>query len=57
MEDEASDDDFIGYPCFEFNAALDPELNDTRCVHCRKYLTVQCEYLDQFLGDEADDGY
>ncbi len=55
MEDEF-DDEFIGYPCFEFNPALSPDQNDTRCVHCRKYLTVQCEYLDQFLEDDGDDG-
>ena len=56
MEDEASDEDFTGYPCFEFNGALDPEMDDTRCVHCRMYLTVHCEYLDQFLGEDGDDG-
>ena len=56
MDEEPFDEEFIGYPCFEFNAALDPERNDTRCVHCRKYLTIQCEYLDQFLEDGADEG-
>jgi hypothetical protein len=56
MEDETSDEDLAGYPCFEFNGALDPEMDDTRCVHCRNYLTVHCEYLDQFLGEDGDDG-
>jgi len=56
MDDEVSDDEFIGYPGFEFNTALAPDRNDTRCVHCRKYLTVQCEYLEQFLEDDLDGG-
>ena len=56
MDDEPFDEDFIGYPCFEFNTTLSPDRNDTRCVHCRKYLTIECEYLDQFLEDDGDEG-
>ncbi len=55
MLDEALDGEFIGYPCYEFNGSLEPGLNDTRCVHCQKYLTVECEFLDEFLEDEGDE--
>ncbi|HEY4705512.1 MAG TPA: hypothetical protein VII27_07260 [Thermoplasmata archaeon] len=55
MEDEAVEDEFIGFPCFEFNTALAPERDDTRCIHCRKYLTVACEYLDDFFEDGGDE--
>ncbi len=56
MEDGIFEDEFIGYPCYDFNPALDPARNDTRCVHCRKYLTLECEYLDEFLEDGGDEG-
>jgi len=55
MEEAAQEEGFIGYPCFEFDPRLDPSRNDTRCVHCRKYLTVACEYIDEFVEDEEDD--
>ncbi len=41
-------------PCYEFNPSLDGPADDGRCVHCRKYLTVECEYLEAFL-DEGEE--
>lgn len=41
-------------PCYEFNGALTPTLEDGRCVHCRKYLTLDCPYIGHFLGEEDE---
>lgn len=41
-------------PCFEFNLALDGRLDNGRCEHCRKFLTVECEYIDHFLVEEDE---
>jgi hypothetical protein len=41
-------------PCFEFNAALSTVQDDGRCVHCRKFLTLECPYLDRFLSEEDE---
>lgn len=40
-------------PCYEFNRSMDGSADDGRCTRCRKYLTVECEYIEQFL-DEGD---
>ncbi len=53
-EEEAEDEGFVGYPCFEFNSRLEPHMNDTRCVHCKKYLTTLCEHIDEFFEEEGD---
>lgn len=50
--DEEEDDDFRYRECYEFNKNLNDVLDDGRCIHCRKYLTVQCEYIDEFLDEE-----
>jgi len=41
-------------PCFEFNASLPPAEDDGRCVHCRKFLTVECPYIDHFFEEEDE---
>lgn len=38
-------------PCYEVNEALSDSYDDGRCVHCRKFLTVDCPYVDHFLGE------
>lgn len=53
-EDEDSEERFIGRPCYAFNPALRPSLNDTRCSHCRYYLTARCPHIDEFLDDVED---
>lgn len=40
-------------PCYEFNRSMDGSADDGKCLHCRKHLTVECEYIDLFL-DEGD---
>jgi len=41
-------------PCYEANRSLGEAADDGRCAHCRKYMTVECEYIDAFL-DEGED--
>ncbi|HKS59759.1 MAG TPA: hypothetical protein VJS68_03155 [Thermoplasmata archaeon] len=52
--DESTEDRFIGRPCYSFNPQLRPSLNDTRCEHCRFYLTSQCPHIEEFLDDVDD---
>ncbi len=42
-------------PCFEFNPALHPSEDDGRCENCRKFLTIECEYIDHFISEEDDE--
>lgn len=51
---EDDEDRFIGRPCYVFNPSLRGGLNDTRCGHCRFYLTAQCPHIDEFLDDVDD---
>ncbi len=41
-------------PCYEPNPALAPAEEDGRCVHCRKFLTLECPYIDHFLGEDEE---
>ena len=56
VETEAADaeDQFINRPCYTFNHALRTALDDTRCGHCRHYLTSSCPHIDEFLDDVED---
>jgi ferredoxin-thioredoxin reductase catalytic subunit len=54
LETEEDEERFIGRPCYVFNPAMRPNLNDTRCAHCRFYLTAQCPHIDEFLDDVED---
>jgi hypothetical protein len=51
---EGGEDRFIGRPCYVFNAAMRSTLDDTRCGHCRHYLTARCPHIDEFLDDVED---
>jgi hypothetical protein len=50
------DDRFIGRSCYAFNRRLADVLDDTRCSHCRFYLTAQCPHIDEFLDDVDEMG-
>lgn len=41
-------------PCYEFNGVLAPSQDDGRCVHCRKFLTLECAYIDHFVAEEDE---
>lgn len=45
---------FVGRPCYEFNTLLTRRLDDTRCGHCRHYLTARCPHIEEFLDDMED---
>lgn len=53
-EAEDEEDHFIGRDCYVFNVSLRPSLNDTRCGHCRFYLTARCPHIDEFIEDVED---
>jgi hypothetical protein len=48
-------DEFCGRECYEFNGKLKDQFDDDCCEHCSKYLTLQCEYLEDFMSEI--DGY
>jgi hypothetical protein len=48
-------DDLYGFPCYEFNSSLKPEYDDWRCIHCQKFLTMECEHLELFVGEEIEE--
>ena len=50
-------DEFCDRECYEFNEKLKSQFDDRCCQHCKKYLTLQCQYLDEFMEeiDELDD--
>ena len=56
VEQKHAQDEFCGRECYEFNARLESSLNDRCCVHCSKYLTLRCPYLDDFMDDIEDYG-
>jgi len=55
LRDEAVGVDGEPLPCYEFNANLKPLVDDGVCEHCRKWLTVDCEIIDDFIGEEEYD--
>jgi hypothetical protein len=54
VRDTDDEDRFIGRTCYVFNSSLQEGLNDTRCAHCRFYLTARCPHIDEFLDDVED---
>ena len=41
-------------PCYEFNAALTTTQDDGQCVHCRKFLTLECPYITHFVAEDEE---
>lgn len=39
------------HACYEFNRKLLKKLDSGYCEHCRKYLTTECDKIDEFMGD------
>ncbi len=44
----------VGRICYVFNTNLTKKLNDTICTHCAKFMTLECEHIDEFVGDDGD---
>ncbi|MGC2034495.1 MAG: hypothetical protein WA761_03495 [Thermoplasmata archaeon] len=45
---------FEGRPCYSFNSQLHRGLDDTKCSHCKYYLTARCPNINEFLDDMED---
>ena len=43
------------FPCYEFNPKLRVSFDDGMCEHCAKWLTVDCENIDQYIEEEEWD--
>lgn len=54
VEDE--EDEFCGRDCYEFNTRMKEQFDDECCEHCKKYLTLQCTHLEDFMDEIADFG-
>ena len=42
----------MGRICYIFNSELNGKLNDTVCIHCRKFMTLDCEHIEEFVDGE-----
>ena len=51
--EEEDGEEWMDMACYEFNERLPVHLDDRRCVHCRKYLTLACPQIDELM-EEAD---
>jgi len=52
--EETEDEHFRYRECYVFNVNLAINLDDARCSHCNKFLTLECKYIDEFVAE--DDG-
>ena len=50
-KDEDVQEPFVGRVCYVFNRDLSRELNDTRCIHCANFMTLQCEHIEEFIKE------
>ncbi|UCF08479.1 MAG: hypothetical protein JSW28_01975 [Thermoplasmata archaeon] len=53
---EEEEADFCDRECYVFNERLKKQFDDDCCEHCSKYLTIQCEYLEDFMEKISDLG-
>ena len=53
-KEEGDEDEFRFRECYLFNEKIDEELNDERCTHCRKFMTLNCEHIEEFIEDEDE---
>ena len=47
-----NDDSYIGRECYVFNTSLSVEDDDTACNHCAKFMTIQCQYIGEFIDED-----
>jgi len=52
--EEEDDARFINRECYEFNSKLDAGQDDKHCRHCKKYLTLHCPHIKDFMDDVED---
>ncbi|MFQ5883534.1 MAG: hypothetical protein ACE5IO_00370 [Thermoplasmata archaeon] len=39
---------------YTFHKELDVDFDDGICLHCSKYLTIHCPYVDEFMEREIE---
>lgn len=49
--DKGDREPFVGRVCYVFNRDLPRKLNDTRCIHCANFMTLQCEHIEEFIEE------
>jgi hypothetical protein len=54
-EEEEEGDEFCNRECYEFNSKMGADLDDKCCRHCKKYLTLHCPHIKEFM-DEVEEG-
>lgn len=40
--------------CYQFNDTLPPSQNSKKCRHCKKYLTTQCDRINDFIDEDGE---
>lgn len=55
VPDGYEDDEYRYRECYQFNEDLDDLMDDARCVHCRKYLTLDCPHIGEFIDGDGDE--
>ncbi len=51
-KDDEDEEEFCCRECYEFNENLPTGQDDEDCEHCRKYLTLNCKHIEEFIDDE-----
>ena len=51
---EKKKEPLMGRICYVFNSELDDKLNDTICTHCRKFMTLDCEHIEEFVDGDVE---
>jgi hypothetical protein len=40
--------------CYKFNDRLPASSNNKKCRHCKKYLTTNCDRINDFIDEDGD---
>jgi len=52
---DEDEDEFRFRECYEFNTSLNELNDDARCIHCKKFLTLYCPHIDEFMDEEGEE--
>lgn len=51
-EQQDGGEPYVGRECYVFNERLAPADDDTACIHCAKFMTLRCEYINEFINED-----
>lgn len=54
LPDKEEDDEFVNRECYRFNKNLERLLDDSKCIHCRFYLTLECRHIEEFVDEDGE---